>query len=204
MNVHTHWVGGLAAGAVVTPLVPAHAALVVLASAVLAAPLPDLDHPGSTYGRFVPLPGVARIHGQVEPFRPGPFGNSRASFGQVGRRTPWGIGWHRGGMHSLVATALSVVVLGVAAQLVHPGWGGWVALGVTVGMLSHLALDALNSMGQAWLWPFTGHRFRLPWPRIHVGSVGEWAVMALLILGLVLGTHSVWAHGLPGLALSGR
>ncbi len=204
MNVHTHWVGGLAAGAVVAPLAPAHAALVVLATAVFAAPLPDLDHPGSTYGRFVPLPGVARIHGQVEPFRPGPFGNSRASLGQVGRRTPWGIGWHRGGMHSLVATAASVVVLGVAAQLVYPGWGGEVALGVAVGMLSHLALDALNSMGQAWLWPFTPHRFRLPWPRIPVGGLGEWAVLALLVGGLVLGAHGLWAQGFPGLATPGR
>ncbi len=48
MNVHTHWLGGLAAGAAVMSLVPAHAALVVLATAVFAAPLPDLDHPGST------------------------------------------------------------------------------------------------------------------------------------------------------------
>lgn len=200
MNVHTHWLGGLAAGAAVMPLVPAHAALVVLATAVFAAPLPDLDHPGSTYGRFVPLPGVARIHGPVEPFRPGPLGNSRASLGQVGRCTPWGIGWHRGGMHSLVATAASVVVLGVAAQLVHPGWGGGVALGVGVGMLSHLALDALNSMGQAWLWPFTGRRFRVPWPWIPVGSRGEWAVMVLLVAGLVLGAHGLWAPRLPGLA----
>ena len=200
MNVHTHWLGELAAGAAVMPLVPAHAALVVLATAVFAAPLPDLDHPGSTYGRFVPLPGVARIQGPVEPFRPGPLGNSRASFGQVGRRTPWGIGWHRGGMHSLVATAISVVVLGEAAQRVHPGWGGAVALGVAVGMLSHLALDVLNRMGQAWLWPFTGRRFRLPWPRIPVGSRGEWAVMVLLVAGLVLGAHGLWAPRLPGLA----
>jgi len=191
MNVHTHWLGGFAAGVALAAAAPAHA-LVLVTAATLAAPLPDLDHPGSAYGRWVPLPGVARIHGRVEPYRPGPFGNAQAAGGQVGRATPFGLGWHRGGMHSLVAAGLAAGIVGTAAQALWPGQGVWVALGVLAGMLSHLALDALNVMGQAWFWPFSRRRWRLRWPRIRVGSAGEGVVALLLLGGLALAFHA-WA-----------
>ncbi len=191
MNVHTHWLGGALAGIAAAAALPGHPLVTILA-AVAAAPLPDIDHPGSTYGRWVPLPGVARVRGRIEPYRPGPAGNAAAAFGHVGRVTPFGIGWHRGGMHSVTVAAACALACGAAARALHPGWGLAVGIGVLGGLLSHEALDALNGMGQAWFWPFTGRRWGLPWPRIRVGSGGEAAVtFALVALLAVAG----WRFG---------
>ena len=194
MHAHTHFVGGALAGLAATSFVSPAVALVVVATATLTAPLPDIDHPGSTYGRWIPLPGVARVHGHIEPYRRGIGGNADASFGHVGRRTPFGIGWHRGGMHSLLASAMTAALLGGLAARLHPGWGLAVGIGTLAGMLSHLALDALNVSGQAWLWPFSSQRIRFRWPHIRVGSGGEWIVEVVLIGILVLFVHTALPH----------
>lgn len=186
MNVRTHWLGGLAAGVLAAPVMAAPDHWIAFAAvAAVAAPLPDLDHPGSTYGRFVPLPGIVRVHGQVKPYIGGPYGNAAQSGGQVGRRTPFGLTWHRGGMHSLVAGVVAAGLLGLLTSRLWPAWGWTVALAVAVGFASHLALDSLNQMGQAWLWPVSRKRWRLPWPRIQVGSAGEWLVSGGLIVLLI-------------------
>jgi membrane-bound metal-dependent hydrolase YbcI (DUF457 family) len=185
LNARTHMLGGLAAGALVAPaLAPGHT-LAFLAAAVLAAPLPDIDHPASLYGRLLPLPGVARVHGRVEPYVRSPFGD--VSRGQVGRVTPFGVLWHRGPAHSLFMALCLSALATVAASPVAGGEAWAVGLGVLVGMLSHLALDAMNVAGMELLWPFSRRRWRLPWPRVPVGGAGEVVVSgALVFVTLVL------------------
>ncbi|MCL8208606.1 MAG: metal-dependent hydrolase [Actinomycetia bacterium] len=186
MNVHTHWLGGALAGAALAHCAAHLPAAPLVAAAVLAAPLPDLDHPGSAYGRWLPLPGVARIRGHLEPFRPGPFGNAAAAGGQVGRVTPFGILWHRGPLHSLAAAGGFAVVAASVARSLVPANALAIGWGVFAGCLSHLALDALNTMGQALFWPLSRTRWRLPWPRWPVGSAGETLIGAALLGGLLL------------------
>jgi inner membrane protein len=174
MRALTHWVGGLAAGVAAAGLWPAHAGWVV-AAACLAGPLPDVDHPGSVYGRWVPLPRVARVAGRVVPYR-----RDVPAFGQVGFRTPWGIVWHRGACHSVGAVGLMAAGAGLLVARVAPEAAAAVATGVAAGAASHLALDSLNRMGQALGWPWTRRRFRAPWSRWPVDS----GVDTVVLLGL--------------------
>ncbi|MCY0885907.1 MAG: metal-dependent hydrolase [Firmicutes bacterium] len=186
MQVQTHWLGGLAAGLAVAAFVSLHP-LALIGVSTLAGPLPDLDHPGSRYGRWLPLPGVMQAQGAVVPYRPGV-----PTAGRVGRWTPLGILWHRGPTHSLAA------VLGWALAGALLGWFGWhqaawaltLALGLGAGTFSHLVLDALNGMGEAWLWPLRSRRYGLPWPRLRVGSFGEGLVTAGLVLAVVALGHA--------------
>lgn len=181
MNAHTHLVGGIVAGALALPLIGTAHPLALLATAALTSPLPDLDHPGSLYGRWMPLPGVARIHGHVEPYHGGWFGNSELSFGHVGRWTPFGILWHRGPFHSPIFLVTGVSVAGLVESLWAPGLGATLIWGTGLGIASHLALDTLNRMGQLLAWPVSTRRIRAPWSQIRVGSWGE----HLVALGLV-------------------
>ena len=202
MNAHTHLVGGIVAGALALPLIGTAHPLALLATAALTSPLPDLDHPGSLYGRWVPLPGVARIHGHVEPYRGGWNGNSHLSFGQVGRWTPFGILWHRGPFHSPLFLAAGVMAVGVLGRF---GWasglGATLMWGTGLGIASHLALDSFNRMGQFLVWPVLARRIRAPWSKIRVGSWGE-HLMALGLVGMaVLLTVPLMTSYLPtGLA----
>lgn len=186
MNGHTHLLGGLLAGMVAAPLLGfGHPAALIIASA-LAGPLADVDHPGSWYGKFVPLPGLARVKGHIEPYFRGRFGNDWLARGQVGRATPFGVMWHRGPTHS-VAAAVATGVLGFLGALgAVPHMAVAIGIGVVVGYLSHLGLDALDIMGQQMLWPFNRKRVALRWPRIPVGSGGEALVAVLLAGGILL------------------
>lgn len=183
MNGHTHVVGGLLAGAAVAPLFGESGAHLVpfLVAAALAGPLPDIDHPGSMYGRWVPLPGVAKVYGRIEPYVRGPFGNDQRSFGHVGRRIAGGILWHRGPVHSV----LFALVFGALAWAVTAHFAftlAWpVAAGVVVGCLSHLALDELNVSGEHLLCPFVRKELRLKWPSWRVGSAWEFVVLVAML-----------------------
>jgi len=194
MNGHTHILGGLAAGAIAAPALAFGHVPAFLIAAALAGPLADIDHPGSMYGKFIPLPGVAKANGQLEPYRRGYFGNGQRSFGRVGRRVPFaGIIWHRGPTHSLVAAGAVTILAFIAAFVatVHGAFfanGGLavsIALGVLVGYLSHLILDAFNVMGQELLWPFSRQRFKVGPLHIPVGSLGE-AMVGVALVGVLL------------------
>jgi len=186
MTYRTHVVGAATAALAVASRQPWPALAVVLLTAMLTAPLPDLDHPGSTYGRHVPLPPVAREHGRVVPYTP-----HGSHFGQVGFRVPGGILWHRGPLHSIVVGAGLVVAIGTLPVIGAP----WVALGVACGWGSHLLLDGFNVAGQAWFWPLTRRRFRLPGVHLRVGSFGETLVLVMCLATLVLIGHALVAGG---------
>lgn len=186
-NAHTHLLGGLVAGAAVSSLFPGDGALLLVLAATLAGPLPDVDHPGSLYGRLVPLPGVVRTSFGHEPYLWGGLNEGRLQRGLAGRRTPFGVLWHRGPTHSLVAAFAAGLAPGAACWAAFgPPSGEAVGLGVFVGYLSHLGLDALNVSGQALFWPFSQTRWRPKWPRWPVGSAFELLVGAALAGGLLL------------------
>jgi len=179
--------GGLLVGAAIAPVfggVGVHLVL-FLAAAALSAPLPDVDHPGSMYGRFIPLPSVAKVYGRLEPFRRGPEGNDLTSFGQVGWRVPGGILWHRGPTHSLLAAAVVTLLAWLVAGHFAPALALPVAAGVGTGYLSHLALDELNVAGEKLLWPLR-RTVRLPWPSFKVGSVWEALTAVVMVAAIVL------------------
>lgn len=197
MEVRTHWLGGLAAGAATVSALHVTSlptALTFLGAAMLAGPLPDLDHPGSTYGRFVPLPRVAEVHGHVEPYR----ARNQDNFGRVGFRTPFGISWHRGGYHSVTAGFFTAVGVGLATHWIAPPYTLIVALAVLVGFWSHLVLDGFNMMGQALLWPVARRRYHLAWPRFRVGSAGETLLTLTLLGGLAWWAMGTLPHFLVG------
>ena len=198
MNGYTHILGGLAAGAIAAPALSLGHVPVFLLAAALTGPLADIDHPGSMYGRFVPLPGVIRMGGHIEAYRGGRWGNSQAAHGQVGRSLPFGVMWHRGPSHSLLAALMATVLAFITAFVatVHGalfasgGLAGAIAFGVLVGYLSHLFLDAFNVMGQELLWPFSRRRFKVGPLHIPVGSIGETVtVVALVGVLLLTGPH---------------
>ena len=185
MNGHTHILGGIAAGAIAAPALAFGHVPAFLIAAALAGPLADVDHPGSMYGRWLPLPGVVRVGGHMESYRSGPFGNSHESHGQVGRTVPFGILWHRGPTHSLVAAGIAMVMAFMVAFIAtfhgSAGLAGAIALGVFVGYLSHLLLDGFNIMGQELLWPFSRRRYKIGPLHIPVGSLGETMAVVMLV-----------------------
>jgi inner membrane protein len=134
----------------------------------LAALLPDLDEPDSTLGHLLPR--------------------------WWHRLTPG----HRRCTHSLVA-------VGVVGGLFHLvlgalGVGGFplallTAL-VVVGMLSHLAADAITDHGIPLLWPWRRH-FGLP--LFRTGSLFEHGVVLLAVIGVAW-----WALGLGALVRAVR
>lgn len=135
------------------------------------------------YGRLLPLPGVARMYGRLEPYTPGPLGSGGRSFGHVGRQTPFGILWHRGPMHSILMAAVFAAAAFLAGLQFAPALAWTVGLGVALGCLSHLALDELNVAGEHLLWPLVRRELRLPWPSVRVGTVGEATLFAAMSLG---------------------
>ena len=80
---------------------------------------------------------------------------------------------HRGAAHSL----LPALVVGLLAALLAPRWGvsRW-RLGLVAGLVvaSHALLDAMTtgSRGAPLLWPFTFHRFAMPWRPIPNAPCG--------------------------------
>lgn len=185
MNGHTHVAGGLLAGLAVSGLVPAGHVPALLISAALASPLTDIDHPASMYGRFVPLPGVILGKHGLQGWFPG-MGFLDHHGGRVGRELPGGkILFHRGPTHSFVAAAVSAALAGAGTHALDPALASMIFLGVLAGYLSHLALDLLNIAPISLWWPFSKKTAHLRFPRIRVGSPGEWAVMLALVAVLM-------------------
>lgn len=183
MRGYTHILGGIAAGLALATAV-GHTPTLVLAAG-FGGLVPDWDHPHSLIGRWIPWPAVSHSRGpQIPP--------------EVGR---WGWPhpiWHRHQAHSIIGAALaSGIVWGILAGLltiIHgPHMSDWVGIGVFLGALSHLFLDAFNNTPQWWLWPMSRRGFR--WP-VHGPVARTDAIASLCLLG-VIGTL-VW-HSLSTL-----
>jgi inner membrane protein len=137
--------------------VPAPQTVLMLAGGVLGSMLPDIDHPGSAFGRRV-LP-ISMVLAAV-------FG-------------------HRGITHSLMAVAVMSFAAWYALHGLdwHPGYSVPVVVGVAVGYLSHLAGDWMTNSGVPLLWP-SKRKFVAPL-RIFTGDFRE-HLLAFVTYGWVI------------------
>lgn len=80
---------------------------------------------------------------------------------------------HRGISHSLLAAALTALLVSLAFRHVRIGWARAYAF-LFVAMASHGLLDAFTTGGEgvALLWPFSDARFFAPWRMIRVSPIG--------------------------------
>jgi len=194
----THAIIGACAAVPVAILAGGHLALPLCAAAgAFGGLLPDIDHPHSTLGRWVPWPGVA-----VENHHSGFVAHGRRWFG---RHTVW----HRAETHSVGAAGMAAVLTMVAtwwpmwrllawASHLHdlpPTHLGFAAGGlamalaasVLTGYLSHLLADALNVSPQMLWWPFSRRMVHIPrWHGLSERSAaGQWAEVGAVLVGLV-------------------
>ena len=157
MTAKTHIVGGvLAAEALCLALGirdPA-VALPCSAAAAFGALLPDIDH----INRRISRTSLA----------------TRAASLAVSAVTH-----HRGVIHTPVfILAVAFLAAGVSYAGLPNGWQLTAAL--CAGMVSHLVLDSLNPGGIMWLWPVSKRRIHVA--SIRTGHVGEYLVLALLVV----------------------
>ncbi len=211
---HSHALSGLATGAATLPWVPVHGTVAQVAwvSAVGGlAMLPDLDQQGSTisrmWGPFTDLPSgvinaVARGHrwGTHDAVL-GP-----AAFGLLAYAAAWA-SWS-----SLLLLALAIGLALRALHVVIPGraentvignlvlsWGGawlllahspppgWLPLAVVVGVLTHIAGDALTKEGVPVPLFWLLRRSRIAPVHLRTGATVEKLVLApLFVLATVV------------------
>ena len=81
---------------------------------------------------------------------------------------------HRGAVHSIAFAACVGGVVGIVSALKRKPWLSYAPLaGIVVA--SHGLLDAMTDggLGVAFFWPFTNHRYFLPWTPIPVAPIGR-------------------------------
>lgn len=193
MRGAAHAVIGAAGVAAVAHFIGHTAPLVPLAAlGAVGGLLPDVDHPHSTVGRYVPWPAVER------PGRGGITLHGRRWFGGH-------IVWHRGETHSVGGMALAGLGAGgatgglcrwargaarVAAMLARVGiqphpwaWAAWAASAVAGGYATHLVADTANRSPQMLWWPLSRRMVRPPWRGVAesspAGHTVEWVVAAV-------------------------
>lgn len=157
MTWPTHLAGGITGALLLAPLLGPDQIPLVLLGSLLGALLPDLDAPQSRLSN-------TRIAG-MQPLRfPARLLNTTLG--------------HRGALHSFVGMFLACGL--VSLPLVVFGLAG-LALGIGVGFLSHLLLDAITRSGLPLLWPSPKRLYLAPaWLRVSTGSRAEELVFALL------------------------
>jgi inner membrane protein len=192
MRGPTHAAIGAAVGAVMAAA--AHAGVAPIAAlAAVGGLLPDIDHPYSTLGRYVPWPAVTRQVGAMVL-------HGRRWFGGH-------VVWHRGETHSVGAAGIAMAAAGSGtaamarwgrAVLAHAGlhphpwsWGAWAAMAVGVGYLSHLAADTLNRSPQMLWWPFSRRLAHPPWRGVREASAAGRAMEYLVVAGAVAAVVAV-------------
>lgn len=136
---------------------PAPQTVLMLAGGVLGGMLPDIDHPGSAFGRRV-LPISMTL---------------AAVFG------------HRGITHSLLAVVGMSALAWYSLHHLdwHPGYSVPLVVGIAVGYLSHLVGDWMTNSGVPLLWP-SKRRFVSP-IRIFTGDAIEYLIAAGIYVWMV-------------------
>lgn len=171
MRGYTHLIVG---AAIAAPFVSYAHAPALLAAGALAGLLPDVDHSGSTVGRWVPWPAVVR------EVRPGLVKHGRHWFG--GR-----VVWHRGEVHSFGAGVIATMVVTTLAWFLDLGWWlptGWLVPVVFLAWCSHLAADCINRSPIMLWWPLNRRMVRI-WRGLPEGSLLETLAEIATALGAV-------------------
>jgi inner membrane protein len=168
---------GLAAMSAAASGASAPAAVVVVGSAWLGALLPDADRAGARLYRRTP------IERRLPLLRP------LGLMARVPLRVLIVLP-HRGPTHSLFGCALAATVAAALTSLVAPGLVPFVAIGLSIGYLAHIAGDACTPGGVPLWAPLSRRRcWLLPRPaRVPTGSMREYAFTALLTIALAAAT----------------
>ena len=160
----THKVGGICAGALTSSVLwqttdfSEYATIgvpVLMVFSIVGSLLPDIDHPNSKLGHR--LKPISMMINKV-------FG-------------------HRGATHTLlsllvVSIGLFMINLSLPLDIQPFGWAG--VVGMFVGYLSHLFLDALTPSGIPLLSPFSKRKFRLA--KLTTGKY-DFLVSTAMIIG---------------------
>ena len=158
--------GGIVSLWIIPPTIPLDSISLAIAFAVLGSLLPDLDARESklsnvAMGGITPLKSIARLLSR--------------SLG------------HRGPLHSLLAVLVVAVCFGLPLTLFLDPFAG---LGLVLGYLSHLLLDACTKSGVPLTWPDPKRVHLLPRQlRCTTGSPAEDGIFIILSLaasGLLL------------------
>jgi inner membrane protein len=159
MTWRTHLMGGLAMLWILAPASPDTLALATVAAA-MGALLPDLDARQSKLSH-------TSVYG-VTPLKP----LSSLLFRSLG---------HRGALHSLLVWLLVTMAVYLLDMLAtHTPT---LSIGLSLGYLSHLLLDACTRSGVPLFWPDSARVHLLPYRlRIVTGSLVEDAVFLILAL----------------------
>ena len=97
---------------------------------------------------------------------------------------------HRGAFHSITFAACVGALVGIAAAPRRKPWLGYASL-ASIVVASHGLLDAMTDggLGIALFWPFTNHRYFLPWTPIPVAPIGRSMLSAY---GLSIALTELW------------
>ena len=148
MRGTTHILAGAVVTIPVLAIAPPAAHPALLAAGAVCALVPDVDHPYSLLGRWVPWPKASR--------RRGPYTDwGRAWFGHPI--------WHRGPWHSFAAGVIVAALVALGCALGHVTLASPLAFAMAAlsGFWSHLALDLLNRTPQMLFWPLSRDGFGL-------------------------------------------
>lgn len=169
MTAVTHSLGGITIAVFLAETCPGTYTEqgMLIGAAVIGSLLPDIDHPNSYISNRVKglragvgfLQWIMRLMANLMPVQAGNQVRSMAA--------------HRGLAHSL----LFAVLVSVLAGMIHVRY----AMGMTVGILSHLILDIFSS-GVPLFLPVLAKRICLT--RIKTGGMVEWGIRALWLLVL--------------------
>lgn len=211
---HSHALSGLAAGAATLPWAPVEGTVAQVAWVAAAggfAMLPDLDQRGATisrmWGPITDLPsGVVGTIARGHRWGTHDAVLAPVAFGLLAFAAAWTY-WS-----SVLLLALAIGLALRALNFVIPGraentvvgnlilsWGGawllldhtsspaWLPAVVVVGVLAHIAGDALTKQGVPVPLVWILHRCRLACSPMRTGTTIEKAVLAPLFLALTLG-----------------
>ena len=211
---HSHALSGLATGAATLPWAPVHGTVAQVAWTAAVggfAMLPDLDQKGATISRMwgplsdVPSAVVGAVSGGHR------WGTHDAVLGPIAfGLLAYAAAWNR--WTGLLLLALAIGLALRALNFVIPGraentvignlvmsWGAawlllahtydptWLPAAVVVGVLTHIAGDALTCQGVPVPLVWVLHRARLKLTPLRTGTTFEKAVLAPAFLLLALG-----------------
>ncbi len=194
MTAPTHRLGGIAAGVVtayvITPDDICSTALLIT-GAILGSLVPDIDNRNSSISRkwrlisFFITAGqyIIRVISYLLPKKQAKYVRSLIG--------------HRGLTHSLMAAIIiPLCILGIGTLLGWENLSVYAALGVGVGILSHLLFDIFAN-GVPLFMPFSIKRVCLA--HIKTGGVTEWLFrVTLIIIFISLGLEVIpWEKLLP-------
>jgi inner membrane protein len=171
---HSHVIIGAAAGVVTARILHADDLAGALVAGV-AALVPDIDTPESTFGRHLPHWWHALTPG------------------------------HRGLTHSLAFCAALGALAREAQTLVigRPPASWLLTAAVVVGALSHLAADAVTDHGVPLFWPVWRDHVGLPWPlKFRTGSWREHLTTSAVVAGTLDWAYDL--HRVVGPLLAGH